>query len=303
MFTEMMTAERGSSKNTTDAYKKDIEEFASTLPKNNLKKATSEQIQNFIHKKYEAGFASTTIARKISALKQFYEFLLLEKEIKTNPALKIQPPKTQKSLPKYLTYDEVSRLIESASMDSSPEGVRLHALIETLYASGMRVTELVSLQMNNLQKISAKDSIKLLNFIIVKGKGKKERIVPLNNSAIEALEKYLSIRKHFTNYKNKKWLFPSSGKEGFLTRQRFHQLLKQLAVDCNISPEKVSPHVLRHSFASHLLNNGADLRSIQELLGHSDISTTQIYTHILNDRMRKVVKDHHPLSDKKIITR
>lgn len=296
-FLDMMKAERGAARNTIESYERDLSELESFLKKRQVEaeSANTEDIREFFRKLSETGLAARTIARKLSTLKQFYKFLCTENERKDNPVTVIESPKNSKSLPKYLSEDDIDTLFDAAREDKTPEGIRLNAMLEVTYASGMRVTELLSLQMGNLQKIKEGNKIKLRDFMIIRGKGNKERIVPLNKSAIAALEQYLTVRPVFANYKNEKWLFPSESAQGFLTRQRFHQLLKQLAINCGIDEAKVSPHVLRHSFASHLLNNGADLRVVQELLGHSDISTTQIYTHILNERMKKLV-EHHPLA-------
>lgn len=298
-FIEIIKAERGASKNTVEAYTKDLKELQAFLKSKNIKLecAETDVIQKFFQNLSVAQLSGSTIARKLSCTKQFYKFLCTEEEREDNPALSISPPRIAKSLPKYLSTGDVDALLQVAYSDKSAEGLRLSALLEVLYASGMRVTELVSLKMNNLQKISSSAQVKLRNFIIIKGKGGKERLVPLNKTAISSLEEYLKIRDLFTNYKNDKWVFPSSAKQGFLTRQRFHQLLKELAVKAGIEAKKVSPHILRHSFASHLLHNGADLRVIQELLGHSDISTTQIYTHILSERMKELVEEKHPLAE------
>jgi integrase/recombinase XerD len=298
MFLEMMMAERGAAGNTISAYQRDLDEFHSFLNprKINIIEAQTEDIRAFFKTLSSSGLAASTIARKLSSIKQFYKFLCVDEFIKENPSLVMDAPKQGKSLPKYLSENQVTSLLKTAANDTSIEGLRLTALLEVLYASGLRVSELVSMKMSNLQKINIDDKISLRNFIIVKGKGNKERLVPLNNSAIKALQNYLPLRDHFFNLKNNEYLFPSSSKEGYLTRQRLHQLLKALATKSNIDAALVSPHVLRHSFASHLLNNGADLRVLQELLGHSDISTTQIYTHILSERMKKLVLEHHPLA-------
>jgi integrase/recombinase XerD len=298
LFVEMMMAERGAACNTIAAYKRDLEELQIFLSRRHKEftESETEDIRAFFKHISASGIAASTIARKLSAVKQFYKFLCVDEFITENPSLVMDAPKQAKALPKYLSEEQVTLLLETAASDKSIEGVRLVALLETLYASGLRVSELVCLKMSNLQKIGIGDKVKLRNFLIVKGKGNKERLVPLNQSAIEALQNYLPMRDHFFNLHNREWLFPSAAAEGHLTRQRLHQLIKELALAANIDPELVSPHVLRHSFASHLLNNGADLRTLQELLGHSDISTTQIYTHILSERMKKLVLEKHPLA-------
>lgn len=301
LFLEMMMAERGAAGNTIAAYQRDLDELHSFLTPRQIPmiEATTDDIRAFFKNISASGLAPSTIARKLSSVKQFYKFLCVDEFITENPSLVMDAPKQGKALPKYLSESQVTALLKTSAEDKSIEGLRLTALLEVLYASGLRVSELVSLKMSNLQKITSGNKVTLRNFLIVKGKGNKERLVPLNQSAIEALQNYLTIRENFLPphlHNSNEYLFPSSSQEGYLTRQRLHQLLKELALASNIDPDLVSPHVLRHSFASHLLNNGADLRVLQELLGHSDISTTQIYTHILSERMKKLVLEHHPLA-------
>lgn len=298
-FLEMMTAERGSSKNTIDSYSRDLTELYHFLKNRKVspEEATTSDIREFFEQQANFTHCASTIARKLSSIKQFYKFLTNDGIMPNNPVLVIDSPKIAKKIPKYLNIIEVEMLLQEAHKDKSAEGVRLNALLETLYASGMRVTELVSLSTNNLQIILKDKKATLRNYLIIKGKGDKERLVPLSKTAVTALEEYMEIRDMFTTDKFNNWLFPSDAKQGFLTRQRLHQLLKQLATKTNLDKDKVSPHVLRHSFASHLLNGGANLRVVQELLGHSDISTTQIYTHILNQRLKDIVNEHHPLAE------
>ncbi len=299
-FLEMMAAEKGAAKNTLDSYRRDLLDVASFITKHNLDVLTlkSEDLRKYFISLDAQALSSRTIARRLSSIKHLFKFLYNDNIRQDNPSLSLDAPKSSKSLPKHLTEAEVELLLTTAHSDKSAEGLRMTALIELLYASGMRVSEMVMLKMNALQKINISGKITLRDFIILKGKGNKERLVPLNKSAIAALEEYLKIRNFFIKTHTEKniWVFASNSREGFLTRQRFHQLLKELALNSGIDPEKVSPHVIRHSFASHLLNHGADLRVLQELLGHSDISTTQIYTHILNERMKKLVEEHHPLA-------
>lgn len=298
-FLEMMMAEKGAADNTIESYEFDLKELEFFLTSYGLKPeaASLDDLRKYIIYLDHRNLSAKTIARRISSIKQFYKFLCIEGELEENPTINLDPPKQGKSLPKYLSEDEVDTLLSVAKADSSPEGLRLYALLELLYASGLRVTELVSLPMEALQKVVNGDNTQLQNYIIVKGKGGKERIVPLNRTAIMATSDYINFaRGHFLKRREDPWLFASNSREGYLTRQRLGQLLKQLAIDAAIDPEKVSPHVLRHSFASHLLNNGADLRVLQELLGHADISTTQIYTHVLSQRMKEVVFEHHPLA-------
>lgn len=296
-FLDAIAAEKGVAHNTLEAYRHDLSDFSLFLNKNktSIANATSDDLQQYMQSLFDTGLSGQTAARRISAIRQIYKFLCIENIRADNPALNLDSPRHGTSLPKYLSETEVELLLESSNRDSSPEGLRMAAMLEIMYASGMRVTELVSLPIHTIQK-SNKDK-KLREVLIIKGKGRKERMVILNNSALNALEKYLKVRENFLKIKEKsQFLFPSNSKEGYITRQRFFQLVKQLAIDVGIDKDKVSPHVIRHSFASHLLHNGADLRVLQELLGHADISTTQIYTHVLNERMRALVRDKHPLA-------
>lgn len=239
----------------------------------------------------DLGFERSTILRKLSSLGHFFDFLVTENILKDNPFSQISIPKKNSKLPIFLTNDQVDRLLETAKNDDSIKGLRLFTMIEILYATGIRVSELVGLKLSSLYEKE--------NFIFVTGKGNKERLVPVDQNTLSTIEKYLKVRVEFLNAdKNEdKWLFPSrNSKLGHISRQRFHQLLKVLCKEANIDAKYVSPHKLRHAFASHLLANGMDLRSLQMLLGHSDISTTQIYTHVLSDRLKSTVEDNHPLS-------
>ena len=300
-FIEMMIAERGVSDNTSVSYEKDLQELENFLKTKNtdLISASYDHLQQYFDHLHKMGFTAKTSARRLSCFRQFYKFLFSEAIRPDIPTVKIDSPKQEKPLPKYLSVDEADKLLKTSASDKSAEGIRLNAMIESMYSSGMRVTELASLRMSHLQVVNKADKIHLKNFLIIKGKGGKERLVPLCGSAIAALEEYLQIRDYFLNYKQNNYLFPSFSKKGkptYLTRQRLHQLIKQLAITANIDPKRVSPHILRHSFATHMLYNGADLRILQELLGHSDISSTQIYTHVLNERMKELVEEKHPLA-------
>ena len=275
-FLEMMVVERGSSKNTIESYRRDLADFI-TLSKSDPETSTTNDITKYLDKLSDKGFSAKTRARRLSALKQFFTFLYIEKIRSDNPAKKVDAPKTGRSLPKYLSEEEVDLLLVEAAKD-----LRIKTMLEILYAGGMRVSELVGLKKSQLRKEGAD------YYFVVKGKGSKERIVPLTGKAIECLTEYLKA------FDIKNWLFPSQ--KSHMTRQRFGQILKELALDSGIDPEKVSPHVLRHSFASHLLAHGADLRLVQELLGHEQIATTQIYTHIQPEKLQQVVNDHHPLA-------
>lgn len=290
-FLEMLALERGAAQNTIEAYRRDLEAAESYLgARADLRNATEKQLTAFIQSLAKEGMSSATQARRLSAVKQFYAFLLQEEIRSDNPAMNIEAPKAGRRLPKYLSEEEVSQLLECAAGDS-PEDARLYALLQILYATGLRVSELVTLPFPTFGEED--------DFIIVDGKGSKERLVPVNEEAKEALKAYLAYRADFIDGDYSPWLFPSRGKSGHLTRQRFGQMLKDLAIKAGLAPGKVSPHVLRHAFASHLLAHGADLRSLQKMLGHSDISTTQIYTHVLQERLVRLVNEHHPLAGAK----
>ncbi|MEI6729643.1 MAG: site-specific tyrosine recombinase XerD [Pseudomonadota bacterium] len=283
-FLEMMAAERGAALNTLEAYRRDLYECYDFLKKRKSDFAKTDKLllENYLTSLNKQGLAAGTIARRISSLKQFFSFLYSENIRRDDITRQIETPKQARSLPKSLSKDEINALIDTAKAENDKRTV---AMLELLYASGLRVSELVTLPLSAIHKIEEKQ------FIIIIGKGNKERLVPLHDSAIDALNQYNNSHQ----YKSF-WLFPSSSKEGHVTRQRFGQILKEIALKAGLDPDKVSPHVLRHSFASHLLAGGADLRVIQELLGHSDISTTQIYTHIEQEKLINLVNTHHPLA-------
>lgn len=289
-FLEMLLTERGAAGNTLVSYRRDLEDFSGFLARRgqDVRKATAADIQAYIKFLDGTGLKATTQARRLSAIRQFFSYLLGEDIRRDDPSLNIDSPRAGRRLPKYLTEAEVDKLL-SAADGESPEKKRLYSLLQLLYATGLRVSELVSLPYPAIREQD--------RFLIVRGKGNKERLVPVNQSAKDALDRYLEVRKGFcADEKHSKWLYPSRGGQGFLTRQRLGQLLKELAVEAEIDPAKVSPHVMRHAFASHLLANGADLRSLQKMLGHADISTTQIYTHVLQKRLMEIVSTHHPLA-------
>lgn len=302
LFLEMLAAEKAGAENTIRSYQLDLIDFSQFLAPKSLRLAEKSEVGSYLQGLAIRGLATTTQARRLSALKHFYKFLISEQLIEQDPTQLLDSPKAERSLPKTLTLDEVDLLINTAASSiETPQDIRLHCLIEMLYASGLRVSELVSLPF----VIIPKDLSQLAHqqMLFVKGKGGRERLVPLGQHAVEALQAYLKIRPYFLEkgkLNTHKWLFPSRSKEGYLTRHRFFQLLKELAVKANITPEKVSPHVLRHAFATHLLQGGADLLSIQKLLGHADISTTQIYTHVMADHVVNLVAQHHPLARRKI---
>ena len=292
-FLESLISEKGLSKNTIESYKSDINQFLErqTTSKSSELIFSRKSIEKYISMMNDLGFERSTILRKLSSLGHFFDFLVTENILKDNPFSQISIPKKNSKLPVFLTNDQVDRLLETAKNDDSIRGLRLLTMIEILYATGIRVSELVGLKLSSLYEKE--------NFIFVTGKGNKERLVPVDQNTLSTIEKYLKVRVEFLNAdKNEdKWLFPSrNSKLGHISRQRFHQLLKVLCKEANIDAKYVSPHKLRHAFASHLLANGMDLRSLQMLLGHSDISTTQIYTHVLSDRLKSTVEDNHPLS-------
>ena len=319
-FIEMMVAERGASANTVDAYQRDLSDFFAFITKKKLALAEVERahIEQFLSSLSRSGIAARTVARKLSSLRQFFAFLYNEKILTQNPTTTVETPRMGRSLPQTLNANDVTALLDAARGDDSPAGVRLQAMMELLYGAGLRVSELVGLKLSALQ---VKDGGKKVDtdFIVIRGKGDKERLVPVHGKAREALSRYLEVRQVFLSAElgvlsaekksktqhsalgtqNSPYLFPYHRAEGYITRQQFGVMLKELAVKAGLDPEALSPHTLRHSFASHLLEGGADLRVIQELLGHSDISTTQIYTHVAGERLKKLVQENHPLAKKK----
>lgn len=286
-FLEMMVAERGASPRTVDSYERDLTDLNLYLSnrKISLVKAGRTDLQDYMRTLATQKLSPKTAARRLAAIHEFYRFLYSEDIIKKNPADYLQAPKIGKSLPKYLTEQEIGALIQTAAQKST----RMHTLLEILYASGMRVSELVGLGVQAVTKSN--------QTISIIGKGNKERIVPLNEAARKALNNWL-IERETTLKRGRysKWLFPSTGASGHLTRDGFFKALKEIALEAGIDPAKVSPHVFRHSFASHLIAHDADLRTVQQMLGHADIATTEIYTHILQDRLKKTVEKSHPLA-------
>lgn len=298
LFFEMMASERGASPATLQAYAIDLKFWAAFLAPKTFEDATMEDVQSYLHVLYEKKFHPKTVNRRLSSLRQFYQFLQMEKYTTSNPTQYIYSPKIPKSLPRTLEEADVTLLLEEARKDTTPEGTRLWTILELFYATGMRVSEVVTLPLSSFS--NTLDSALHQRIIYVYGKGGKERIVPLTFSAIEALKAYLMVRETFIPprlLKKNSYLFPSTGKAPHLTRQRVHQLLKEIALKVGLDPHTLSPHVLRHAFATHLLHHGADLLSLQKLLGHADITTTQIYTHILHHHLSEAVLKHHPLKD------
>ena len=288
-------AERGASENTRAAYERDLTDFTDWLAKKrrSLIAAESSDIRDFLSALVERGLARSSAARKLSTLRQFYRFLHGDGYRDDDPTAVIDSPRSQRSLPKVLSEAEVDRLLVEARHSEGASSDRLVAMLELLYATGLRVTELVGLPLN---AVTGDREI-----LLVTGKGGKERLVPITRDARTAVDRYLEIRANFLpEGSNSRYLFPSRGKEGHVSRRRFAQMLDELAVRAGLDPARVSPHVLRHAFASHLLANGADLRLVQQMLGHADISTTQIYTHLLDARLKSLVADVHPLAKGKI---
>lgn len=292
-FLEMLSAERGLAKNSLLAYQTDLADFAGflTAAGESAESVGIAALRRYVQGLADTGLKPSTAARRISALRQFFRFLAQEGVRGDDPAALLDAPKRARPLPKLLSEDEVDRLLQAARelREDPAEAARLTALLELLYATGLRVSELVSLRWPPFGDDA--------RFLVIRGKGGRERLVPLSEPARQAVEAYAGFRPDFLPPKrNAPWLFPSRGESGHLTRQRFGQLLKDLAYRAKISPAKVSPHVLRHAFASHLLARGADLRAVQKMLGHADISTTQIYTHVLEARKQALVRQHHPLA-------
>jgi len=301
-FLEMLSVERGAAANTIEAYRRDLDDFRQFLDRAGtpLTGAEASDISGYLKAASAAGLSPASRSRRLSAVRQLYKFLLAESQVAADPSVGTAGPRKRRPLPMTLSVAEVDRLIgaaakraETAAGPERARALRLHCLLEMLYATGMRVSELVSLP----RGVLAGDP----RMLTIKGKGGRERLVPLNASARTSLDRYLgrdTDEPGAAATVATKWLFPSKSAQGHLTRQRFGQDLKALAAEAGLDAERVSPHVLRHAFASHLLDRGADLRSVQQLLGHADISTTEIYTHVLEERLRKLVHEHHPLAKK-----
>jgi integrase/recombinase XerD len=297
LYLDMLAAERGAEKNTLAAYGRDLEDFSAHLKAagSSIAKASTDDLRAYLGDLSRRGLRVTTVARRLSAIRQLYRFLYAEGRRGDDPAAVLEGPKRERALPRTLTLGEVDRLLRVAGT-SDPEAplparlraARLACLLEILYATGLRVSELVALPMSAARKDA--------RVIVVRGKGNKERLVPLNDAAKRAMVAYLNLLAQSGRDAQSKWLFTSFGESGHLTRQHFARELKALAAAAGLRATQLSPHVLRHAFASHLLHNGADLRVVQTLLGHADISTTQIYTHVLEERLKSLVRDLHPLA-------
>ena len=306
LFLDMLAAEQGAGVNTLDAYRGDLEDLSGFLArkKSSFQTTDTQMLRDYLDDLDTRGFKSSSVARKLSSTRHLFRFLLNERVLTDDPAAILSGPKRGRALPKVLSIADVDRLLTQAKASASiPEqsplqtlrALRLSCLHEILYATGLRVSELVALPLSAARRDA--------RMIVVRGKGNKERLVPLNESSKQAMADYLAARDATQKESRKssagsKWLFPSSGESGHLTRQHFARDLKELAAAAGIPPRLISPHVLRHAFASHLLHNGADLRIVQTLLGHTDISTTQIYTHSDQARLKSLVRDLHPLADK-----
>ena len=306
LFLDMLAAEQGAGRNTLDAYRRDLTDFSEFLSSAGqaFTGAETQALRDYLADLDARGFKSSSVARRLSAMRHLFRFLLNERIRGDDPAAILSGPKRGRALPKVLSIGDVDRLLAQAkALTEAPEAsppqrlraLRFYCLLEVLYATGLRVSELVALPLS----ASRRDA----RMIVVRGKGNKERLVPLNEASRRAMADYLAATKAMEEAKKKnaavsKWLFPSFGESGHLTRQHFARDLKELASHAGLAPRLVSPHVLRHAFASHLLHNGADLRIVQTLLGHTDISTTQIYTYVVEERLKSLVRDLHPLAEK-----
>ena len=299
LFLDMLAAERGASRNTLDAYRRDLGDYAEFLHANgsNIARVSTDEVRSYLAALVKRGMAPNSSARKLSAIRQLHRFLYTEGKRGDDPAAVLEGPRRGRPLPKILSIEEVTRLFEAAHdaahvKDIKPaeklRAVRLICLLEVLYASGLRVSELIALPASAARSES--------ETITVRGKGNKERLVPLGKTARKAMRDYLKMLSE-SKSGGTRWLFPSFGASGHVTRQHVARELKTLADTAGIDHRKMSPHVLRHAFASHLLANGADLRVVQTLLGHADVSTTQIYTHVLDERLKNMVRDLHPLAE------
>jgi integrase/recombinase XerD len=293
-FLEMMAVERAAARNTLMAYGRDLADAGGFLArrKRDLADAAAEDIEAYFAHLGAAGLSPATAARRRASVRGFYRFVLAEGWRADDPSRRVDAPKKGRPLPTVLDRGDIDRLIAAATARDGADGLRLGCMVELLYASGLRISELCALSLSALARDPA--------YLIVKGKGGKERLAPLNGPARTAVKAYLPVRKSFLpkGDAGNPWLFPSRGRSGALTPRRFAQLLDEAALAAGVDPAKVSPHGLRHAFATHLLEGGADLRAVQKLLGHADIATTQIYTHVAGDRLRAVVEAAHPLAKK-----
>jgi integrase/recombinase XerD len=298
LFLDMIATERSASRHTLDAYRRDLEDYSAFLASKgrDVASADTDDVRGYLAALARRHLASASVARRLSAIRQLHRFLYAEGKRKDDPAAVLEGPRRGRPLPKVLSIDAVTRLLDTAHAAAGASQVRpaervratrLACLLEVLYATGLRVSELVALPASAARGEET---------LFVRGKGGKERLVPLGEAARRAMRAYVDLRKE-AGAAASRWLFPSFGESGHVTRQHVARELKELAAHAGLDPAKVSPHVLRHAFASHLLANGADLRVVQTLLGHADVSTTQIYTHVLDERLKSLVRDLHPLTD------
>jgi integrase/recombinase XerD len=285
-YLENLITKKNLSRNTLLSYRNDLYQFAKKSNISDVKNIRKEKIDKYILD-LSSNFSATTHCRKLSAIKGFFNFLLDKEIVLYNPFEGINFPKTQRHIPRILSESQVSEIIKRSYDDKSFKGLRLSLMLEILYATGIRVTELVSLKIGNISDD--------LSYIIILSKGKSQRVVPLISKVQKILQNYITQLKKYKQNSNNNYLFSSNSKQGHITRNRFFQILKNLATDLGIDKDKISPHTIRHSFATHLLQRGVDLRHIQESLGHKDISTTQIYTHVQTKKLRKILKEKHSL--------
>ena len=299
-FLEMMSAERGASPRTLDAYARDLADVGAHVRARgrDLMTARTDDLESYLAALEAGGFAPATAARRLSAMRRFYRFLHAERMRGDDPCSVLTGPRRGRPLPKVLSEAQVDALFTAAARRDGPAGARLRCLLEILYAAGLRVSELVSLPANAVAAAQGGGR----RALVIRGKGGRERLAPLTPAAQAAIAAYDAHRDSFlpenpsTRGRAERWLFPSRGKEGHLTREAFALMLKELAAEAGLPPSTVSPHVLRHAFATHLLARGADLRAVQTLLGHADLSTTQIYAHVLDERLQETVRTAHPLA-------
>lgn len=289
----MLLVERGLGQNTVQAYDRDLKDVSETLVTISLSSATETDLLRYFESLLSRDVSAGTTARRLSALRQYYGFLVQEGIRSDDPTTALESPARGRPLPKILSESDVNILLDSIAADQTPDGVRLTAVVELLYASGMRISEVVTLPLGAIRADQP--------WLVVQGKGQKERLVPLTPKAQRAVMAYLNKRAYFlpkgaSAARAAAFLFPSAGRVGHISRQVIARKLKEAAAAAGLAPEAVSPHVLRHAFASHMLAHGADLRSVQKLLGHADITTTEIYTHVLDERLASLVQDHHPLA-------
>lgn len=296
-YLDMLASERGAARNTLEAYERDIGDYLEFLGGRAPGEAAAQDIRDWLADLAARGLKASSAARRLSAVRQFHRFLYTEGLSPNDPAAAIEGPRQGRPLPKVVSVGDVDRLLDAAREAGAREGLspaarlkalRMRCLVEMLYATGLRVSELIALP---LSAATTRE-----RFLVVRGKGDKDRLVPLNDAARKTARDYLEVLRK-ADEADTRWLFPSDGASGHLTRQAFARDLKSLGAAAGLSPAALSPHVLRHAFASHLLQNGADLRVVQELLGHADIATTQIYTHVLDERLKSMVRDLHPLAD------